>query len=136
MNHGVADVSAQSNHEFVSADEFTAVLENRIALIKKVLDSKRAEYAASGCRMENFNCAADMLGCSRQQALIGMFAKHMVSILDIVKHWDMRQPSVPMIEEKIGDAVNYLVLLESMMKADLRRAAPNTTLRIPAESVT
>ena len=133
---GTSDMPVQSEYEFVSSEEFDAVLERRINLKRQVLGAKRAEYAATGCRMANFNRAADMLGCSRQKALIGMFAKHMVSILDIVDNWDTRQPSVEMIEEKIGDADNYLTLLEAMMKADLRRSSPVSKLifKSPSDS--
>ena len=100
--------------------EFESVLNRRLELTRKVLASKREEYAADGDRMSNFRRAALMLGCTRQRALVGMMAKHWVSILDMVDQWEEKKTifSAERIEEKVGDAINYLVLLEAIMKDD------------------
>jgi hypothetical protein len=103
------------NQEF-----FDQVLERRIGLIREVLASKRKEYAMGGDRLHNFNRAAAMLGISREKALVGMWSKHIVSILDIVDNFgEDCKPTKEMVEEKIGDAINYLVLLEAMLKSDI-----------------
>ncbi len=98
--------------------DFDAVVSNRLKLIQEILLRKRAEYAPNeGDRLHNFNRAAMMLDEIREKALVGMWAKHIVSILDIVDGLDIRPcPSIDMIEEKIGDAINYLILLEAMLK--------------------
>lgn len=102
----------------MNASDFDSVVKNRIALIEKILVAKRAEYAPDGGdRLHNFNRAASMLGCSRERALIGMWTKHIISILDIVDGLSPASPiSIPLVEEKIGDAINYLILLEAMLK--------------------
>ena len=104
----------------MTAQEFDIVVENRLALITKILLTKRAEYAPEGGdRLHNFNRAAAMLGTTPEKALVGMLAKHLVSLLDIVDNIETKPPSVPLLEEKIGDAVNYLILLEGMIKGRL-----------------
>ena len=96
---------------------FDKVLERRLELIKKVLANKRAEYTVGDDRVHNFHRAAEMLRTTRSKALVGMWAKHLVSILDIVDGVSIGSiPSIEMIEEKIGDTVNYAILLEAMLK--------------------
>ena len=104
----------------MNAEQFDKVLDRRLALTREILASKRKEYAGDGDRLHNFNRASKMLGCSREAALIGMLSKHLVSILDIVDNFATNPPSVEMIEVKIGDTVNYLALLEAMMKEDIQ----------------
>jgi hypothetical protein len=101
----------------MNAQDFDAVVERRLELIKAILLKKRAEYAPEGGdRLHNFNRAAAMLQCSPESALIGMWTKHIVSLLDICDKVEHETPSIELIEEKVGDAVNYLVLLEAMLK--------------------
>lgn len=96
--------------------------------MRKVLASKNKEYASDSDKLHNFKRAADMLRCTPEKALIGMATKHIISILDIVdkiEHYYNTIPDVKpseintpisMIEEKIGDAINYLILLEALLK--------------------
>ena len=58
-----------------------------------------------------------MQATTPENALIGMLAKHMVSILDMVD--DIPSGAYHGIQEwdeKIGDAVNYLLLLEGLIE--------------------
>lgn len=94
--------------------EFDEIFERRMYLIKSVMMKKKAEYAKETNRLHNFHRAAAMLDCTKAQALVGMWSKHIISILDIV---DAEKPvTIEMIEEKIGDAINYLILLEAILK--------------------
>lgn len=100
--------------------QFDLIVENRLLLIKEILLKKRAEYAPEGGdRLHNFKRAAAMLNKSPEQCLIGMWTKHVVSMLDICDRIDKETPSKEMIEEKIGDLINYLILLEAMLKEHL-----------------
>ena len=101
----------------MKAERFDSIVENRLRLIKEILLQKRAEYAPDGGdRLHNFKRAGEMLRTTPERALVGMWTKHIISILDIVDGLDRKLVSVEMIEEKIGDAVNYLILLEAMLK--------------------
>jgi hypothetical protein len=100
-------------------EKFDEMLERRVQLIRSVLKSKGREYTNSQAdRFHNFNRAGNIQQISREKALVGMFTKHLVSILDIVDNIETERPTYAVIEEKIGDAINYLVLLEGVLKED------------------
>ena len=101
--------------------EFEKLLEERINMTRKVLASKNAEYASDDDKLHNFKRAAAMLNCTPERALVGMKAKHDVSILDIVDKLSKGElPSKEVLEEKIGDSINYLILLEALIKERMR----------------
>lgn len=95
-------------------EAFLAVLEARISSMRSVLASKAKEYATVADRLHNFKRAASIIRESPAHALLGMLAKHLVSVVDMVE--DAELASVAMIDEKIGDSINYLVLLEAILK--------------------
>ena len=102
----------------MKAEEFDLIVENRIKSIQKVLVEKSAEYASPVDRFHNFNVAARIINTSPEKALLGMMLKHLVSVLDMIDY-ARKTPerlTVPLIDEKIGDTVNYLVLLEGLLK--------------------
>jgi len=119
----------------MTSKRFNEILEQRIALMRSVLAAKKKEYATDDDRLRNFNRAAMIQCISPESALIGMWCKHLVSILEIVDNMDDGIALAPLalIQEKIGDAVNYLVLLESMLtdhfdavKIPIKTAISNT----------
>lgn len=93
--------------------EFNAPVEDRVGAIRGTLSSKAKEYARAD-RLHNFKQAALVLRCSPQQALLGFLTKHLVSIVDMVQ--DQAEHPAALWDEKIGDAINYLVLLEALVK--------------------
>jgi len=95
-------------------DDFNEVLEFRISKIREILQNKSAEYAVGGDRLHNFNMAAQITNSSREKCLMGMAMKHLVSVIDITNNDDL--PTIYMVEEKIGDLINYLILLEASYK--------------------
>lgn len=108
--------------------EFEQILERRIGRIRITLESKNKEYASDSDKLHNFKRAGKMENCTPEKALVGMMAKHIVSLLDIVDYINDYEEgaleeiclgkglTVGMLEEKIGDTVNYLILLEAMIK--------------------
>ena len=98
---------------------FQEILERRIELIRNVLGKKAAEYARGDDRLHNFKRVARVKGCTTEDACIDGFCKHLVSILDTVD--DVAKgvyAKTELWEEKIGDAINYLILLEAIVKED------------------
>lgn len=96
--------------------EFSDLLETRLEKTRHTLAKKAAEYAR-GDRLSNFKRAAAAIGHTPEQVLLGMWFKHVISIIDLVNDSAQGVP-VPstMWDEKIGDAVNYLILLEGLVK--------------------
>lgn len=99
---------------------FDNVVEKRIKLILEVLGRKGIEYSRDD-RFSNFKTAARRLDTTPEKALWGMREKHEVSINDILLDLDNgKLPSIELVEEKIGDDINYLILLEGMLKERIK----------------
>ncbi len=93
--------------------EFTEAVEEQIERCRDTLLSKGEEYAPTD-RFANFKKAAGMQGLSTVQALGGMLAKHTISINDMI--WDDKIHSKAQWQEKIGDHINYLLILAAMLE--------------------
>ena len=105
------------NHE-----EFNFILQRRLSLIGGVLASKAEEYATTD-RFHNFKRSANMDNETPERALKGMWKKHLVSVFDIIDKLDEGiTPTEKMIDEKIGDSINYLILLEGLLKERLSKS--------------
>lgn len=104
--------------------KFEDCIENRIQYIREVLSAKAEEYATGDNRFHNFDVAARILNITPEQALQGMMLKHIVSVFDLVE-WADANPDLltkQIIDEKVGDTINYLILLEGLL---LRRVEGN-----------
>jgi hypothetical protein len=100
----------------MKADDFKKVLQERMNKTWGILALKAKEYASDSDRLHNFKRAAAMQNITPEKALIGMFAKHMVSIMDMVDDLDLdRHNRMETWDEKLGDAINYLALLEGLI---------------------
>lgn len=97
-------------------DKFNEILERRLEATRRILEKKAEEYSTDQDRLHNFKRAAKMLGVTPEQALLGMKAKHDISIMDMVNDIAAYQKfDLGYVEEKIGDSINYLVLLEALI---------------------
>jgi hypothetical protein len=88
------------------------VVERRITLIREVLAAKQREYTHDGDPFANFRDAADMDDSTLEQALWGFMLKHLVVVRQMVKSGCIFPRDV--WDEKLGDMVNYLILLEGI----------------------
>ena len=98
----------------MTRDKFNKIVKRRIRLIEQVLMKKQKEYANNSDVYHNFIRAGEFCNLSKEKSLQVMWAKHLVSIADMIEA--DKQFSNIYIEEKIGDAINYLILLEGMLK--------------------
>ena len=99
---------------------FDKIVDRRLSLIKEVLSNKAKEYMQEDDRLYNFKRAGKINNVSPEKALWGMSTKHLVSVIDLVEGADkIKIPSPDLIEEKIGDMINYLILLEAMLKRNV-----------------
>jgi hypothetical protein len=96
--------------------DFEKILDTRIKAIRETLAGKAKEYASAD-RLYNFKRAAEIDQTTPEAALKGMWLKHVVSVLDLIS--GKLERSEHMINEKIGDSVNYLILLEAVLKEKL-----------------
>lgn len=94
-------------------DDFNAVVISRLNKCNDILFAKNKEYSSDTDRLHNFKVAARVNGCTPEQALWGMNTKHLVSIMDLVE--DPSKATKEMIDEKITDSINYLLLLEALL---------------------
>ena len=107
----------------MSPKEFEQMLDERLVKIRTVLSSKAKEYSSNDDRLHNFNVAARMIDTTPEKALKGMMLKHEVSVMDLID-WagglNNDKITLDVIDEKIGDTINYLILLESMLKGRVK----------------
>jgi hypothetical protein len=115
----------------MTREDFDVIVRNRTNKILKILESKGAEYSGSGeDRLHNFKVAARIDDESPEKALWGMIKKHLVSVIDIINDLDMGiLAPKERIDEKIGDTINYLILLEGLLceRLNCKTAEPNVS---------
>ena len=75
--------------------------------------SKSKEYSTDEDKLHNFKVAAAIQNVTPIQALAGMMCKHTVSIYDMCQGGTY---SDEMWDEKIGDSINYLLLLRALVQ--------------------
>ena len=96
--------------------QFNGLLTRRLDLTKRVLASKGEEYATDVDRLHNFKEGAKLLRSSVPACVFSYASKHLVSIADIVAATNQgTYPDRDVVDEKIGDAINYLILLEAAL---------------------
>ena len=101
----------------MNAKDFDEIVTARMDWCNKTLCAKGDEYARDGDRLWNFKVAARKLNCHPAEALAGMMVKHTVSVDDIID--GLARCIVPprwLVAEKIGDSINYLLLLEGLIE--------------------
>lgn len=97
-------------------ERFENILSARFSKCVALLNHKAGEYATED-RLHNFKVAAKLQNCTPITALAGMMSKHTVSVYDLIQRQEAGI-SVPkeMWEEKIGDSLNYLILLTALIE--------------------
>lgn len=95
--------------------KFNEVTINRIDKCLDTMLHKADEYATHD-RLHNFKVAAVIQDCTPITALGGMMCKHTVSVYDLIKdHEQGKHIPLELWDEKIGDSINYLLLLNALI---------------------
>ena len=105
----------------MNSEQFNHFLEecfNTVRRMMGVTGVKAIEYSTQSNRFHNFEKAALFTNLSPRKALWGMLAKHLVSIHDGIESNNI------IAEEKLDDAINYLLLLKGL----------NRTLMLPFDA--
>lgn len=108
----------------MTREVFNNIVERRLSLIKVILVQKGEEYSTQDDVFHNFNAATGLSFHKSREKVAWEFAvKHFQSIKDILDKTENEEfeVSAPMIEEKLGDAINYLILIEGMLKNRLNK---------------
>jgi len=101
----------------MDAKQFDYIVSSRFNKCKNALVSKSHEYASENDQLHNFKKAADIQGITPVEALRGMWAKHLVNVMDIIEQVSWGElPSDRVLDEKLGDTVNYALLLEGLIQ--------------------
>ncbi len=98
---------------------FERIVVDRLETCRKVLLQKNDEYASETDRLHNFKIAGLARGTAETTALDGMLIKHLVSIWDCVDKMELNRnyvPSEEWVREKVGDVINYMLLLEGCIE--------------------
>ncbi len=103
----------------MASEDFEGVLQNRISQMQSTLSGKAKEYASNDDRLYNFRRTAEINGVTMEKALWGMASKHLVSVIDLVE--SPEAATRELIDEKCGDLINYLVLLEAVLIERINR---------------
>ena len=98
----------------MNKEAFDDLLKTRLEKITNTLMCKSKEYASDKDRFYHFKIAAEIQQTTPKKALWGMAVKHLVSVMNIVE--SDKPPTVDLIDEKVGDLINYLILLEGVLK--------------------
>lgn len=101
-------------------------------IIKRVTDTlaiKNTEYSTGSDKLYNFKRSGERRRKTPEESLMGMAEKHYTSITDIVDKIELENQKaglhIPVrpsfltkdkLEEKITDGINYLILLEALIK--------------------
>jgi hypothetical protein len=95
-------------------DELNQIVEQRCGLIKSILIEKATQYAR-GDRLSNFKKIAAFRSKEPEEALMGLVVKHIVALDDFIQDLPERNMPIEQWQEKIGDIINYMILLEAMV---------------------
>ena len=90
---------------------FKEVLKDTLESTSQSLGVKAMEYVREDNAMHNFDTGARITGQIREKVLYGFALKHHISIADMRN--DIEKgilPSEEIVNEKYGDAINYLIL--------------------------
>ena len=101
----------------MNSTKFNEVTAERVKKCLNVLCTKSDEYATDNDRLHNFKVAGDLQGCTQVKALGGMMCKHTVSVYDLINDYEAgKDIPIALWDEKIGDSINYLLLLNAMVR--------------------
>lgn len=95
----------------MTQERFNKVIVDQLSKTEALLVSKGKEYAPAADRLAAFKHAADLQQTTPEVALGGMLAKHIVSIYQMIP--DAYLYTSEKWDEKINDAINYLLLLKA-----------------------
>lgn len=103
----------------MTLEEFNQLHNERVEKSRKVLIQKNREYGTELDVLESFKEQSE-LSIHNTSPAIGweLLVKHLYSVRRIIREYEESgtHPTKEMIDEKFGDAINYLILIEALLK--------------------
>ena len=100
----------------MKTDNFNVCINGHIEYCLNLLEEKSKEYTFGDDRLEHFKNAAAEQDTTPKKALWGMLSKHLTSLNGMCKN---DSDSIELWVEKIGDSINYLLLLRALVAEEL-----------------
>jgi len=98
-------------------DKFKSLLQHIYRRTDETFDIKRDEYANDVDVFKSLkNGTAFSFQSEPEQVAWNYLAKHLESIQSILSKLPDEEPSVELINEKLGDAINYLIIIEGLLR--------------------
>lgn len=98
----------------MNQSDFETLLAERIDKIRSLLKSKSKEYSNEDDKLKNFKNGCKISGQTPKAYLWSLAVKH----IECIKEIALDNLSEEYADEKIGDAINYLILLEATIKEE------------------
>jgi hypothetical protein len=103
----------------MTTEELNKLLTERYYKSKEVLVSKGKEYGVESDTLKSFKEQAEF-SMHNTPMSVGweLMVKHLYSVRRIIREYELedKKPDQAMIDEKFGDAINYLILIEALFK--------------------
>lgn len=97
-------------------EKFKKLYYDTINLSEDIMLAKSNEYTPESDALHNFKQAAELQGVKPITALMGMKAKHDISLYDMVRDTENGKTfGIAKWDEKIIDNINYLILLRALL---------------------
>lgn len=100
----------------MTREEYNKSIEAQLKRVKETLIKKNKEYSTDNSPLHNFHQSAKILRVSPKECALAFMVKHLTSIIDMTQS-DTDYP-MELWEEKLGDAKNYMILIECLVKEE------------------
>lgn len=102
----------------MNVNSYNKAIDDQINQCREILRAKHEEYAEApekenSDHLSNFHNCARILQTEVKKAWLGMFVKHLESLIKLIRQ-DFDEEN-PVWDEKITDSINYLLLLKALI---------------------
>ena len=99
-------------------NDFKDIVEHRLEMCKSILIDKAKEYSTNDNRWANFEDVGALANTTPEMALWNLLGKHISSMKKIILDINEKgkYPDDKLIDEKITDVINYMLLAEGLIK--------------------
>lgn len=102
--------------------KFKLLLEGIFNRTESMFKTKRGEYANDHDVFKSFkNGVGFSMHNEPEQVAYEYLCKHLESIQSIIKKLPEEAPRYEVINEKFGDAINYLIIIEGLLKERMNK---------------